>query len=488
MVDSNKGYKTAFKATGLFGGVQVITIIIGVINSKCVAIWLGPSGLGLLSLFKTIVQLVFSISNLGLSNSAIREISLKKVDDNTGVPLSVLVSSLNKWVLFMGIIGMLLMILFARLLSVWTLNSEKYTLSFVFLSVVVLLTGLYNGHYAILQGFRKLNNMAKARIYGTLYGTLFTLPLYYYFHEKGVVAGLVISTLITCFISKYYVNKMHLALVKVSVKEAFYIGKPAVKLGIMMAISAIAVSIVEFMVKSFIVQSGGITDVGFYQAGWTINVAYLGLVFTAMATDYFPRLSQISGVRKELRRRINEQAEIAILILGPMIAVMLIFLPLIIRILYTEEFVKIIPMTKWLLVGSLIKAGSWAISYVFLAKGDGKIYLFNELGIKLITLPSYILGYYYCDLIGIGYAFTFNYSIYFLWVSIVAYRTYFLKLGKKFWTIFCVLFSMIVSYVFLESYLELNLIVQIVCLFLILGYSLFEINNRVDLLFFIKRK
>jgi O-antigen/teichoic acid export membrane protein len=482
VVDSKKGYKTAFKATGLFGGVQVITIIIGVINSKCVAIWLGPSGLGLLSLFKTVTQLVFSISNLGLSNSAIREISLKQMEENKEVSLPTLISSLNKWVLFTGIIGTLLMILFAKSLSIWIVGSEKYTLSFVLVSVVVLFTALYNGHYAILQGFRELNSMAKARIFGVLYGTLFTLPLYYYFHEKGIVVGLVLSALITCLTSKYYVNKMHLILVNVNVREAFIVGKPAVKLGIMMAISAIAVSIVEFIVKSFIVRSGGVEDVGFYQAGWTINVAYLGLVFTAMATDYFPRLSQSSGVRQELYRKINEQAEIAILILGPMIAVMLIFLPLIIRLLYTNEFVEIIPMTKWLLIGSLVKAGSWAISFVFLAKGDGKKFLFNELGIKLITLPSYILGYYYCGLIGIGYAFIFNYSVYFFVVSIVAYRIYFLKLGKPFWIIFFILLSVLVSYVFLESYFGVNWIVQVVYLLLILCYSVFEINNRIDLL------
>ena len=46
-----EGYKTAFKATALFGGVQVVIILIQILKAKVVALWLGASGLGIMSIF-----------------------------------------------------------------------------------------------------------------------------------------------------------------------------------------------------------------------------------------------------------------------------------------------------------------------------------------------------------------------------------------------------------------------------------------------------
>ena len=56
---SNKGsYRQIFKATSLFGGVQVFNIIIGIIRSKIVAVLLGASGMGVLGLFTTTIAMV----------------------------------------------------------------------------------------------------------------------------------------------------------------------------------------------------------------------------------------------------------------------------------------------------------------------------------------------------------------------------------------------------------------------------------------------
>ena len=40
-------YRTIVKATGLFGGTQVFTILCSIIKTKLVAIWLGAEGVGL---------------------------------------------------------------------------------------------------------------------------------------------------------------------------------------------------------------------------------------------------------------------------------------------------------------------------------------------------------------------------------------------------------------------------------------------------------
>ena len=53
-MDSGKNsYSHILKYTGLFGGVQGLNILVGVVRNKFTAMFLGPSGMGLLALFNS---------------------------------------------------------------------------------------------------------------------------------------------------------------------------------------------------------------------------------------------------------------------------------------------------------------------------------------------------------------------------------------------------------------------------------------------------
>ncbi len=77
-----EGYQTAFKATALFGGVRVINILVSILKSKIVALWLGTTGFGIMSLFNSATSLIYSITNLGLQDSAVRDIAYAKGQNN----------------------------------------------------------------------------------------------------------------------------------------------------------------------------------------------------------------------------------------------------------------------------------------------------------------------------------------------------------------------------------------------------------------------
>ncbi len=476
---AKEGYRTAFKATGLFGGVQVVTILTGLLKSKLVAVWMGTTGFGILSLFNAAVNLLFSISNLGLQSSAVRDIAAASAD--RGKTLAI-IKAVNRWVLASGLLGTLLTIVMSPWLSRWVFESDQYVGAFILLSAAVLLMGLFNQDYAVLQGLRRLRLMAQANIVGALAGFVCSVPVFYFFREEGLAWTVVIAALASLVVSLLYVRKLGLILPKQDWRTSMVLGSDTVKLGIMMAISNIAVFLVQFVVKTYISHQGGLDDVGLYQAGWGLNEQYLGLVFTAMAKDYFPRLSQVANDRLRVRKSINEQAEIAILILAPMVIVMLVFLPFVVRLLYSGDFDGIVPMARWLLLGSLLKAGSWAISFVFLAKGHGKTYLFNELGIKFITLPAYMLGYSLFGLLGIGYAYVLCYGIYFLWVGIVAYRKYQLIYSGVFWRMLALTTTVLTVYLLMEPVLisgGLHYWLGIPLIVLLGIYSLLELKKRL---------
>jgi O-antigen/teichoic acid export membrane protein len=476
----NEGYKVAFKATALFGGVQVFSIILGIIKSKLVALWLGTFGFGILGLFTTATNLISSVTNLGFQSSAVREIAHVHNQENK-VLLSKTVKAINRWVMATGLIGALLTVVLSPLICRLLFGNSDYIVSIILLSSVVLLMGIWNQQSAILQGTRNMNILVKAGIFGSLVSFICSVPLYYFFREDGIVWAVILNVLSSTVVTYLYARRIKLVKIKQTYKESYTIGLGAVKLGLAMSITGIVASLVEFALKGFITRIGGVEDVGLYGAGWSINAQYLGLVFAAMAKDYYPRLSERSTDNSILKKMVNEQAEIAVLILAPMIIAMVVFISFFVNLLYSKEFLGATDMIKWLLIGSLIKAGSWSISFVFLAKGDSKIFLFNELGISCITLPAYILGYYFFGLVGLGYAFTFNYSAYFIWVAIVANKKYGINYTAVFWKIFFVLLAALIIFPIGEVIWNAKYITGVILIVAISLYCLHELNKRIEL-------
>lgn len=486
---SENNYKDTLKATTIFSGVQIVLIVIAVAKSKVISLWLGPYGLGLLSLYNSVLSMIFSISNLGLSSSGVKEVATV-LENRT--KLTMIIITLKRWGLGTGILGALITIGLSPLLSHIAFKSNAETVSFIVLSIVILFNCLSYNNLAIIQGSQNIKTLALTNILGSSVGFLISLPCYYFLGANGILPSIIISSFILYIVTNKNLQKLNLVekSIIIGYSKSWYLGKDAVKLGLMISLSFIAVTLTELIIKTFITRVSDVATVGLYQAGWTLNTTYLGMVFTAMATDFFPKLSMVASDQLSVRLKVNHQAEIALLILGPMIVIMIVFLPIITNILYTIEFVGILSMTRLLLLGSLLKAGSWAISFVFLAKGNGKLYLINELGVKVITIPVYLVLFYYYKLDGIGIAYVLDQSIYFIWVSVAAKIKYDFVYSREFFVEL-----LIISTISLSAYLiqifylhNFNLIISIMLIIFVIMYSCLKLNSKIDFLSYIKSK
>lgn len=480
-------YRQIFKSTSIFGGVQIVTILIGIVKTKFAAVLLGPTGVGIIGLFTSTLQLINSTTGLGLNISAVRDIS-DSVGRGDSDRTAKVIRVLGNWVLVTGLLGMIITIMASSILSTITFNDIGYKWSFIWLSIAVLFDALNLGRIAFLRGMRKIILLAKAQIIGALAGLVASVPLYYIRGIDGIVPALVLASFTSLTISWYFSNRIIINKVKTSITENWQIGKSMLQLGVYMTLSSIAATTVAFVIKIIISKYGSIESVGFYQAGFTISATYLGLVFTAMSTDYFPKISSIQSDKIKLKELVNQQGVIALLFLGPLIITMLIALPLVINVLYSSAFLPVLEMTRWFLVGNLFKAGSWAISFVFLAKANGRLFLFNELGIKVIGLPLHIIFFLNYGITGLGYSFAINYLVYFIWVSVVAYKKYSIYFHIEFWRILLILFIFTFSFI-ISSYFISGLSIYIIGLFvalLVYFYSFRELDKRLGLKTLIK--
>lgn len=433
MKDSS-GYKTALKSTGLFGGVQVLKIVINVIRFKIVTLLLGSVGFGLIGIYTGIVTTIQSLSSLGLASSAVRDVAI--LENKNQDSKHRFLTALYRWFLSTGFVGMLLTVLLSPWISEFTFGNKNYITPIALLSLAIFFQTMSNGEVAVLQGLRDYRAIAMINVGGAFLGLLVSVPLYYIYGISGLAISLVISAGMLWGMSHFYYRRRGFPLIKQKISETFALGTPTLKLGITLSVTAVTVSLVDLAVKACITRWSDVGMVGLYQAAFTLNSSYIGVVLTAMATDYYPRLSKASENEQKVSAVVTEQTEIALTILAPLICVIITFLPIIIRILYSEDFLQIVPMTRIMLLGSFFKATSWALSYMFLAKGNGKKFLINELLINAISFSTMVLFYYYFSLRGLGIAFTLNFIIYFIIVYISAKKDYNFAFPSQFWTLF----------------------------------------------------
>lgn len=484
----SSNYKSIAKANAIFGGVQVYIIFIGIIRSKLVAILLGVEGMGIMGLLNSTIDLVKTATNCGLQTSAVRDVSLAKNSNNNG-RISAVYTIISKLVWITGIIGSLIVFFFAKQLSYITFSNGDYIWSFRILSIVLLLSQLTVVNQVMLQGLRALKELALNNVVGNTLGLLLVIPLYYFWGYKGIVPSIIVAYLISFVVSTYYMRKISLSRVDISLKNALIQGKQMIVLGFMLSLTGLMDVIQTYIVKIFLAQVGGVEDVGLYNAGFSIIVGYVGLVFSSIGTDYFPRLSAVSNDPGQYNDVINDQMEIMLLVLLPLVCFFIPFSEVAIKILYTDEFLGVKVMINIMAIAMIQRAISWCPGFLYIAKGDSKLYLIIYIFTFIISTAMYLLFYYQWGLTGIGVAF---FLIYFLgnfttfWVT---NHFYHYKLRRQTFII------MLVSFVFsglvwLCSFFNglLSWIIIIAILLATLSYSFLELNSRLDITTIIRNK
>lgn len=443
MTEQQASYRQIMKATSLFGGVQMFQIIIQVAKSKIIAILLGTNGIGVIGLLNASIDLISRFTNFGLSVSGVKEIA-EAEGKNDNIQISVTTTVIRRLVWITGSLGTISMLAISPWLSYITFGNRHYTLAFIWISITLLLNQVSAGQLLILQGMRKLKQLAKANMVGTLLGVLLTVPLYYYYSLDGIVPGIIITSVITVLLSWFYSHKVQIAKIRISKEQAILDGKRILFMGFMISLSGIVTQATSYGIRIFINNIGGLDQVGLYTAGFTLINTYVGLVFSAMATDYYPRLSSVADNNEKSNLAINQQAEVATLILAPILNVLIVMINIVVIALYSHKFVLINEMIVWAALGMLFKAASWSISFVLLAKGVTKLFFWNELVSNAYQLALSLLGYYLLGLKGIGISFLLSYFIYFIQVYYICNRKYGFVFTPDFLKIFIVQFCLTV--------------------------------------------
>ena len=487
---NTSSYRSIFKATSLFGGLQVYQILIAVIKSKFAAVLLGPAGMGVIGLYQSAVQMIQSLSAMGLSSSAVRDVSEANGTGNQE-KINKVVTVLRRLVWCTGTLGLLIVLVLSPVLSKTTFGNYDYVIPFAFLSVTLFLDQICSGQRVVLQGMRRLKHLAKASAYGATTSLIVTVPIYYLWGVDGIVATLILNSLLTLFFTWWFSKKIEVKKVPLTTKQTFKEGKVMLKMGWAMSLSFILAYLCSYVLRGFIRAQAGTEAVGLYTAGFTILTTYVGMVFTAIGTDFYQRLAAVNIEQDKANEVINQQGEIASLILGPMLLICVVFMPIMVIILYSENFLAANDFILLAVPGMMFKLGSWLVAYQFIAKADMRLFVANEVAAAVYTLLFNLIGFYYWGLTGLGISFTVCYFVYLVQVIICSRRCYNFRFTIQFLRLFlfqCVgiLICLTMKILLGESILSYGL--GIVVIIFVSAISFVVLDRKVNLMNFVCQK
>lgn len=420
-MSEGNSYARILRSSSIMGGAQAINYLLGLVRVKVIAVLLGPTGVGIIGLYTSATAFVGTATSLGIAGSSVRSIA-EANGRGDREHVARVARSLRYLCWITGIIGWLACILLARPLSRWMFDSPAHAWALATLGAVLFMSALSGGQTGLLQGLRRIGDIARMQVAAATLSTAAAITLYAWLGERGIVPALLAGGALSLGMSWWYARRVEIVAVQMSWKLAVTEAKPLLGLGIAMTWAAVIASLVDLYTRSLISRELGVDATGIFHAAWALSGTFAGFVLGAMGVDFYPRLTATIHDAAEAVREVNEQTEIGILLTLPGLLLIIAFAKWIVWALYSAAFAPAAGVLVWMVLGMFGRVISWPLGYVQLAAGAGRWYAFSEavfFVVQLILITSLVPRF---GVVGAAYAFAFTYAIYSAGMVLIARR------------------------------------------------------------------
>ncbi len=414
--EGKKSYGQILKSSALIGGSSVGGMGIGFIRTTAMAVLLGPAGVGLMGLYSSVADLTQSVVGMGLNSSGVRQIA-EAAGSGEAERIARTATVLRRVSFLLGAVGAAFLVLFAKPMSVLTFGSARNTAGVALLSVVVLCRSISAGQAALIQGLRRISDLAKMGVLGALFGTLISIPLVYCFGERGIVPSLIGVAGMSILTSWWYSRKAKVPAASLPWLQVRQEAAALLKLGFAFMATGFLMMGAGYAIRIIVLRRAGFEAAGLYQSAWNLAGVYVGFILASMGADFYPRLTAVAKDNAECNRLVNEQAQISLLLAGPGVLATMTFAPLVIALCYSSKFMAAVGVLRWFCLGLTLQVVAWPMGFVVVAKNKQQIFFWTELAAALVQVALGWICIAYFGLAGAGMSF---FGLY-VWHSLLIY-------------------------------------------------------------------
>jgi PST family polysaccharide transporter len=407
-----------FSMTSISTFVKMLT---GLISVKIVSTIIGPSGIALLGQLNNFSTILLNLASGGINNGITKYVAESK-NDRIEI-IKQYVSTAFRITLSCSLLMSINLILFHSILSEWIMLSPEYGYVFVVFGVTIFLYTLNNLLLSVLNGYKEFKQFVKINIVNSICGLIFTVTLVYFWELKGALISAVTFQSIMLFTTIWMARKLSW------MRKDYFIGKfekviakKYLHYSLMTFVSIATVPISQLILRSYVIYNISEIQAGWWEAMNRISGIYLMIITSSFGVYYLPRLSELK-TKIELRNEIFKAYKIIIPILIVGFTVIYFLRFLIIRLVFTTEFLSMESLFVWQLIGDLFKISSWLLAFLMVAKSMVIEFVSTEIIFSAIFVFLGLLLVKFNGIIGLTQSYTINYFLYFLTVFFIFRRT-----------------------------------------------------------------
>ncbi|NUM43754.1 MAG: oligosaccharide flippase family protein [Anaerolineales bacterium] len=418
---------SAFLKTGLG---TVLNLLMGILSTKIFAVYLGPDGVGLFSLLRQTRDTFLSVTTFNGGTALIQGLAQRdetKKKQYGFVVFLIMLVSMSASVLFL--------LIFAPQIAENVLQRhDPEAISLIrWLSLTIILgTGVMYFN-SILNGYRAIGRLALIQVVISAITFVLAYPVSRWVNEGYSIAfigSILFSTGGGILLAFWLVQREGWLPFTRIVRQNFTFGtfredsSYFLSFAFTTMITGLATSGTILVIRSLITAQKGLEAAGIFDVAWTLSMMYITIALSSFGTYYLPTFAQ-SKNNEQRRELIDKILRLTLLIIVPIIVGVLLFKPIVIQLLYTDEFLSSLNILRWMLIADYFKATSWVFGVTITASADKKTLLTTELlwngGFLSLSVISLSI-FNSVELIGI--AFGIPYILYLLYNMFYAHKRF----------------------------------------------------------------
>ena len=371
------------KVFSLSSVATLVKMLTGLISTKVVAVLIGPGGVALLGQLNNLVYIVQYLASGAINNGVVKYVSEHK--GSVGKVRTLLTNALLVTVVCSLACGTAMIACHGRL-SRWIMLSDEYGYIFIVFGVTVILYAFNMLLLSIVNGYREYKMFIRINVANSLAGLVFAVVLTLLYGLPGALIGATTYQSAVFFVTLYMVRRKPWA------RWSYFRGRidrsiirNYLKYALMTLVSIGTMPVAQILIRRYIMLDLSELEAGWWEAMNRISNIYLLVVTTSFSVYYLPRLSEITEPN-EVRREIGKAFKVIIPLLLTGFVLVYLCRFLIIRILFTSEFLPMAKLFGWQMGSDLFKIGCYILTYVMIAKARTVVYVTTEIVFTIIYI------------------------------------------------------------------------------------------------------
>lgn len=365
-----------FKISSLNSISVLVRIGTGLVTSKLLAIFVGPSGMALVGNLKNFMATLEALATLGFQNGIIKG-AAEIIEEKE--PFKKFVATLFISLTLVSVVLSLGLFLFVDYFNSYIFGNQtqfKWIIYLLSLTLPWYVASLL--FLSILNGLQEFKQVIWVSILGNAISFVCTLILVWQFKVFGALMVSVLAPALLFFVTFYFINKKisFWQLISLNLFEKKIL-KDLSSYSLMAVFSSVIGPVVFISIRNHVIQNLGINQAGYWETMSRLSTYYMLFISTILTVYFLPKLvvAKDSQETKTIFWSFYKNI-IPVFTIGLVGVYFLRFL--IVNLLLTKAFLPISDFFFWQLFSDFLKAISLILGYQLLAQKNTTFFIVFE--------------------------------------------------------------------------------------------------------------